>query len=153
VEAVAVCLINSYANPANERSVAEALSMLGVPVCTSSEVAPQIREYPRMVTTACNAATMPLVASYLEELQDWLARAGFSGRLMIMLSNGGVVSADVARRCPVRLVESGPAAGALAGMWHAKKLSEPRLLCLDMGGTTAKACLIENFQAMLPPDF
>ena len=153
VEAVAVCLINAYANPANERVVAEALSILGVPVCTSSEVAPQIREYPRMVTTACNAATMPLVASYLSELQDWLARVGFSGRLMIMLSNGGVVSADVARGCPVRLVESGPAAGALAGMWHAKKLNESRLLCLDMGGTTAKACLIENFQALLTPDF
>jgi N-methylhydantoinase A len=153
VDAVAVCLINAYANPANERAVAAALSTLDVPVCTSSEVAPQIREYPRMATTACNAATMPLVASYLGDLQDWLAQVGFSGQLMIMLSNGGVVSSDVARRCPVRLVESGPAAGALAGMWHARKLDEPRLLCIDMGGTTAKACIIEDFRALLTPDF
>lgn len=153
VDAVAVCLINAYANPANERAVAQAMSSLGVPVCTSSEVAPQIREYPRMATTACNAATMPLVATYLGELQDWLARTGFSGQLMIMLSNGGVVSSDVARRCPVRLVESGPAAGALAGMWHARKLDQPRLLCIDMGGTTAKACIIEDFRALLTPDF
>jgi N-methylhydantoinase A len=153
VDAVAVCLINAYANPANERSVARALSSLGVPVCTSSEVAPQIREYPRMVTTACNAATMPLVASYLAELRDWLAEVAFSGGLMIMLSNGGVVSSDMAERCPIRLVESGPAAGALAGMWYARKLDQPRLLCLDMGGTTAKACLVENFRALLTPDF
>jgi N-methylhydantoinase A len=153
VEAVAVCLINAYANPANERSVTETLNSLGIPVCSSSDVAPQIREYPRTVTTACNAATMPLVDRYLAELREWLAQTGFSGQLMIMLSNGGVVSADVAARCPIRLVESGPAAGALAGMWHARKLNQPRLMCLDMGGTTAKACLIEDFEAMLTPDF
>lgn len=152
-ESVAVCFINSYANPSNERLAVQALSTLGVPVCASTDVAPQIREYPRTVTTACNAATMPLVARYLADFQEWLLNAGFSGQLMIMLSNGGVVSADVATRSPIRLVESGPAAGALAGMWHARRLDQPRLLCLDMGGTTAKACLIDNFEALLTPDF
>ncbi len=154
VEAVAVCLLHSYANPANERRVAAALSeRLRVPVAASSDVAPQIREYPRMVTTACNASTMPVVGPYLDEFQRWLAAQGFGGRLLIMLSNGGVVSADVAARNPIRMVESGPAAGALAGTWHAQRLGLDRLLCLDMGGTTAKSCLIEHREPELTTDF
>ena len=114
VEAVGVCLINAYANPANERLIAEHLRReLGVPVCISAEISPQIREYPRMITTACNAATMPVIGPYLDELQKWLAAEGFGGSVLMMLSNGGVVSADDAARAPIRLVESGPAAGAL----------------------------------------
>ncbi len=145
VEAVGVCLINSYANPANERTVAEHLRReLGVPVCISADISPQIREYPRMITTACNAATMPVIGPYLDELQKWLAAEGFGGSVLMMLSNGGVVSADDAARAPIRLVESGPAAGALAGSWFARRLGEQRLLCFDMGGTTAKSCLIIN---------
>ena len=143
VEAVGVCLINAYANPANERMIAEHLRReLGVPVCISAEISPQIREYPRMITTACNAATMPVIGPYLDELQKWLAAEGFGGSVLMMLSNGGVVSADDAARAPIRLVESGPAAGALAGSWFARRLGEERLLCFDMGGTTAKSCLI-----------
>jgi N-methylhydantoinase A len=106
-----------------------------------------------MVTTACNACTMPLVGRYVEEFQRWLADQGFGGRLLIMLSNGGVVSADVAARLPIRMVESGPAAGALAGAWHAQRLGFDRLLCFDMGGTTAKSCLIEHHQPELTTDF
>jgi N-methylhydantoinase A len=152
--AVAVCLLHAYANPRNERRVAEHLrDRLGIAVCASSEVAPQIREYPRMVTTACNAATMPVVGPYLDEFQGWLAEQGFGGRLLIMLSNGGVVSAEVAARNPIRMVESGPAAGALAGVWYAKRLGEDRLLCFDMGGTTAKSCLIERHEPELSSDF
>jgi N-methylhydantoinase A len=143
VEAVGVCLINAYANPANERVIAEHLRReLGIPVCISAEISPQIREYPRMITTACNAATMPVIGPYLDELQKWLAAEGFGGSVLMMLSNGGVVSADDAARTPIRLVESGPAAGALAGSWYARRLGEHRLLCFDMGGTTAKSCLI-----------
>ncbi|MEA3185993.1 MAG: N-methylhydantoinase [Ilumatobacteraceae bacterium] len=143
VESVGVCLINAYANPANERVIAEHLRReLGVPVCISAEISPQIREYPRMITTACNAATMPVIGPYLDELQKWLAAEGFGGSVLMMLSNGGVVSADDAARAPIRLVESGPAAGALAGSWFARRLGEERLLCFDMGGTTAKSCLI-----------
>jgi N-methylhydantoinase A len=154
VEAVGVCLINSYANPANERLVAEHLrAELGVPVCISAEISPQIREYPRMITTACNAATMPVIGPYLDELQKWLASEGFGGSVLMMLSNGGVVSADDAARAPIRLVESGPAAGALAGSWFARRLGEERLLCFDMGGTTAKSCLIEHGEPELTNTF
>jgi len=154
IEAVAVCLLNSYVNGENERLVAATLEReLGVPVCVSSEISPQIREYPRMITTACNAATMPVIGPYLDELQKWLAGEGFGGSVLMMLSNGGVVSADDAARAPIRLVESGPAAGALAGSWFARRLGEERLLCFDMGGTTAKACLIEHGEPELTNTF
>ena len=154
VEAVGVCLINAYANPANERVIAEHISReLGVPVCISSEISPQIREYPRMITTACNAATMPIIGPYLDELQKWLASEGFGGSVLMMLSNGGVVSADDAAKSPIRLVESGPAAGALAGSWFARRLGEERLLCFDMGGTTAKSCLIVDGEPELTTTF
>src|SRR5690606_39007722 len=110
-------------NSVNEQRVANYLAeQLGVPVCISAEVSPQIREYPRMVTTACNAATMPVIGPYLDELQKWLSSEGFGGSVLMMLSNGGVVSADDAARIPIRLVESGPAAGALAGTWFAERL-------------------------------
>jgi N-methylhydantoinase A len=145
VESVGICLLNAYVNGSNERRIAAYLEAeLGLPVCVSSEVSPQIREYPRMVTTACNAATMPVIGPYLDELQKWLSAEGFGGSVLMMLSNGGVVSADDAARAPIRLVESGPAAGALAGSWFARRLGEDRLLCFDMGGTTAKACMIDG---------
>jgi N-methylhydantoinase A len=154
VESVAICFLNAYVNHANERLVADHLrAELGVPVCISGEVSPQIREYPRMVTTACNAATMPVIGPYLDELQKWLSAAGFGGSVLMMLSNGGVVAADDAARFPIRLVESGPAAGALAGTWFARRMGEDRLLCFDMGGTTAKACLIEHGEPDLTNTF
>lgn len=154
VESVAICLLNSYVNPANEHIVADYLrAVLDVPVCISAEVSPQIREYPRMVTTSCNAATMPVIGPYLEELQAWLRSEGFGGGVLMMLSNGGVVSADDAAKGPIRLVESGPAAGALAGSWFARRLGVDRLLCFDMGGTTAKACLIEHGEPELTNTF
>ncbi len=145
VESVGICLLNSYVDATNERMIADFLEReLGVPVCISADVSPQIREYPRMVTTACNAATMPVIGPYLDELQKWLSGEGFGGSVLMMLSNGGVVSADDAARIPIRLVESGPAAGALAGTWFAERMNLDRLLCFDMGGTTAKACLIDG---------
>jgi N-methylhydantoinase A len=154
VEAVGVCFVNSYMNGANERAAGEYLAAaLGVPVCLSAEVAPQIREYPRMMTTACNAAAMPVLGGYLDDLERWLAAEGFGGAVLMMLSNGGVVSAAEAARVPIRLVESGPAAGALAGTWYSQRLDEDRLLCFDMGGTTAKACLIEDFEPALTSSF
>lgn len=154
VDSVAICLLNSYVNRANERKVADHLrAELGVPVCISAEISPQIREYPRMITTACNAATMPVIGPYLDELQKWLSSEGFGGSVLMMLSNGGVVSADDAAQAPIRLVESGPAAGALAGSWFANRLGEERLLCFDMGGTTAKACLIDHGEPELTNTF
>ena len=154
VEAVGVCFVNSYMNGANEQAAGEYLAAaLGVPVCLSAEVAPQIREYPRMMTTACSAAAMPVLGTYLDDLERWLAAEGFGGAVLMMLSNGGVVSATEAARVPIRLVESGPAAGALAGTWYSRRLDEDRLLCFDMGGTTAKACLIEDFEPSLTSSF
>ena len=154
VQAVGVCFVNSYMNDANEWAAGEYLAeALGVPVCLSAEVAPQIREYPRMMTTACNAAAMPVLGTYLDDLESWLATEGFGGAVLMMLSNGGVVSAEEAARVPIRLVESGPAAGALAGTWYSQRLGEDRLLCFDMGGTTAKACLIEDFEPALTSSF
>ncbi len=154
VESVGVCFMNSYANSANERIVADAVSQaLGVPVCISAEISPQIREFPRMITTACNAATMPVIGPYLTELQKWLVSEGFGGSVLMMLSNGGVVSAADAAAAPIRLVESGPAAGALAGSWFARRLGEERMLCFDMGGTTAKSCLINHFEPQLTNTF
>ena len=130
VEAVGICLLNSYANPTNERIIADYLRIeLDIPVCISAEISPQLREYPRMITTACNAATMPVIGPYLAELQKWLASEGFGGLVLMMLSNGGVVSADDAARAPIRLVESGPAAGALAGSWFARRMKEPAPDC------------------------
>lgn len=154
VDSVAICLLNSYINRANELRTAEYLEQaLGVPVCFSADISPQIREYPRMITTACNAATMPVIGPYLDELQKWLVSEGFGGSVLMMLSNGGVVSAEDAARAPIRLVESGPAAGALAGSWFADRLGIDRLLCFDMGGTTAKACLIEHGEPELTNTF
>ncbi len=154
VESIGICFLNSYVNGVTEAKVADFLrTELGVPVCISSEISPQIREYPRMTTTACNAATMPVIGPYLDELQKWLVAVGFGGSVLMMLSNGGVVSADDAAKGPIRLVESGPAAGALAGSWFARRMGVDRLLCFDMGGTTAKACLIENGEPELTTSF
>lgn len=151
---VGVSLLHSYADASNERLVRDALTdRLDLPVTISSDVAPQMREYPRTVTTVCNAATMPILGPYLAALEGWLAERQFGGSLMMMLSNGGVVSSEVASRTPVRLVESGPAAGALAGAWYARRLGENRLLCFDMGGTTAKSCLIDDYEPSMSMDF
>ncbi|TQC42964.1 hydantoinase/oxoprolinase family protein [Rhodococcus sp. WS4] len=153
-EAVGVCFLHGYTNGDNERLVADAISArLDIPVCTSHDVAPQLREYPRMVTTACNAATMPIIGPYLDELQSWLVEEGFAGKVLMMLSNGGVIAANDAKRLPIRLVESGPAAGALAGSWYAQRLGEKSLLCFDMGGTTAKSCLIDSAEPHLTNEF
>ena len=146
VGAIAVCLLNSYTNPANERAVG-ALLRSALPdafISISSDVAPQIREYPRASTTAINAYTMPISLPYLRALALRLKREGFANEPLIMLSSGGIIGAEIAGRNPVRMLESGPAAGALAASHYAEVLGLDRLLSFDMGGTTAKACLIED---------
>ena len=149
-----MCLLNSYVNPANERMLAEELRReLGVPVCASADISPQIREYPRMITAACNAATMPIIGPYLDELQKWLSAEGFGGSVLMMLSNGGWCRPTTRPRPPIRLVESGPAAGALAARWFARRMGENRLLAFDMGGTTAKATLVEEGEPALTTTF
>ncbi len=146
VASVAICLINAYRNGANEQRVAEVLRAKApdLYLSLSSGVAPQIREYPRASTTAINAYTTPITEPYLRGLASGLSKAQVANRPLIMLSSGGVIGAEVAGRNPVRMIESGPAAGALAAAYFAERLGLDRLMSFDMGGTTAKACLIEG---------
>jgi N-methylhydantoinase A len=155
VVSVAVSLLNAYLNPANERVVRDIIIKRApeLYVSISSDVAPQIREYPRTSTVAMNAYTAPITGPYLDALRDGLKQRGFAHDPLIMLSNGGVIGIDVARRFPVRMVESGPAAGALAAAYYAEVLGLDRLLSFDMGGTTAKACIIEDRTPLVVGDF
>jgi N-methylhydantoinase A len=146
VVSVAVCLINAFRNGVNEQAIAKVLREAAPDLflSLSSQVAPQIREYPRASTTAINAYTAPITGPYLAGLQAGLERSGAHNRPLIMLSSGGVIGAEIAGRHPVRMIESGPAAGALAAAYYAERLGLDRLMSFDMGGTTAKACLIED---------
>jgi N-methylhydantoinase A len=155
VVSVAVCLLNSFRNPANELAVGAVLKRAAgdLYVSLSSSVAPQIREYPRASTTAVNAYAQPITEPYLKGLALGLAERGMQNQPLIMLSSGGIIGAEVAARNPVRMIESGPAAGALAAAWYADRLGLDRLLSFDMGGTTAKACLIENRKPLVTGSF
>jgi len=142
--AVAVCLLHAYRNPEHERAVANRLRkrLPSVRLSLSHEVAGEIREYERATTTLANVYVQRLMEGYLGRIEDTLAAAGSPARLLLMLSGGGTATIDTARRFPIRLVESGPAAGALAAAAHGAATGRPNLLSFDMGGTTAKACLI-----------
>ncbi len=155
VESIAVCLLNSFENPAHElalkRLIAEAFPSASISI--SYEVLPQIREYERTSTTVTNAYVKPLTEKYLRALYDRLASLGFSGRLFIMLSSGGVTSAETAAEFPVRIIESGPTAAVIAGQYFSRLFDLPEMFCFDMGGTTAKSCLIQGGVAGVVPTF
>jgi N-methylhydantoinase A len=155
VEAVAICLLHAYVNPVHERRLAELVRALSpsLPVSCSSEVVPEIREYERASTTAANAYVGPLVARYVADLEMRLAERGIPGQLYIMQSSGGIALPSTARRLPIRLVESGPAAGALAAAQAARERGELRMLSFDMGGTTAKACVIDDGAPLVAREF
>ncbi len=155
VEAFAICLLHAYVNPAHEQRLAEIVRELApdVPVSCSSEVAPEIREYERASTTTANVYVAPLMARYLEDLERRLADLGLPGQLYVMQSSGGIALPAVAKRFPIRLVESGPAAGALAAAKAARQRGESRLLSFDMGGTTAKACVIDDGTPLVAREF
>ena len=146
VTAVAVCLLHSYVNPEHERQISQFIreEFPELYVSASADVFPQMREYERWTTATVNAYTQPLVDRYLERLEAGLAEEGFRGRFYIMTSSGGTVTTDTARRYPVRLLESGPAAGVLMSAVQGQLLSEPDVLSFDMGGTTAKGAVIRN---------
>ena len=154
-EALAVCLLHSYKNPSHERAVAEIVRRVApeMYLSISSEVIPAIREYERASTTLVNVYVRPLVDAYLNRLDQRLSALGFRGRLLVMLSSGATCTVDTARRFPVRLVESGPAAGALAASYYGQLTGRPNLLSFDMGGTTAKACIIDDGKPMTAQDF
>ncbi|MEZ4532814.1 MAG: hydantoinase/oxoprolinase family protein [Thermomicrobiales bacterium] len=142
--AVAISFLHSYQNPAHERLVHERLLEIApdLTYSVSSDVAPEIREYERTSTTVANVYVRPLAERYIAGLLETLQAIGFDGSLFIMLSSGGLSSPEAAARYPIRLVESGPAAGALAAAHIGKLSGRERLLAFDMGGTTAKCCLV-----------
>ncbi len=146
-KAVAIGLLHAYAHPKHELRIAELLKPHlpeDVTICLSSEVAPEIREYERFSTTVANAYVRPLMAGYLHRLRDGLAKIGLDAPLYLMMSGGGLTTLETAARFPIRLVESGPAGGAILASRMAQSLKLPEVLSFDMGGTTAKICLLSN---------
>lgn len=155
IESLAVCLINSYENPIHEKQIKEIVNRIApnLSLSTSFEVLPQIREYERTCTTATNAYVKPITAEYLKKLSARLESLGFKGKLFIMLSSGGITSVETAREFPVRIIESGPTAAVIASQHYGKMFQIRDIFCFDMGGTTAKSCLIQKGQAGLVSTF
>ncbi|HEX3217237.1 MAG TPA: hydantoinase/oxoprolinase family protein [Aestuariivirgaceae bacterium] len=147
VGAVAVCLLHAYAHDDHERRVRELLRPLlddRVTICLSSEVAPEIREYERFSTTVANAYVRPLMSGYLNRLASELAHRGLEAPFFLMMSGGGLTTLETAARFPIRLVESGPAGGAILASEIARECSLREVFSFDMGGTTAKICLLSD---------
>jgi N-methylhydantoinase A len=146
IKAVAVCFQHSYANPAHEKRAGEIIAEEApeLLVTLSSEISPIYREYERTSTATLNAYVMPAVGAYVRRLQDGLTERKFKNKLFIMQSNGGVATPEIVVRYPIRIIESGPAAGVLTAAHYATSAGTDNLLSFDMGGTTAKLCLIET---------
>jgi N-methylhydantoinase A len=147
VESVAVCLLHSYANPAHEERLGQLLHQRfpEAYVSLSHEILREFREYERTSTTVLNAYVGPLVSRYLVSLEKMLGDSGFSGTFRVMQSNGGVMSAETAKKMPVTMMESGPVAGVIAAAHLGESLDCRHIISFDMGGTTAKASLIKDF--------
>jgi N-methylhydantoinase A len=150
VQSVAICLLHSYANPAHERAVADAVrkALPEIAISVSHQILPEIKEYPRTSTTVINAYVQPVVRAYVTALAARLRALGIEAPLQLMQSNGGLASAEFAAAAPAHIIESGPAAGVVGGAALAVKLDEARVITFDMGGTTAKAGLVENGEVL-----
>ena len=148
VEAVAVGFLHSFTNPDHEHRVGEAVArrLPNVSVTLSCEVSPEMREYERFSTACANAYLQPLIGRYVAKLEHELVRAGFHCPLLLMTSGGGITTTETAIRFPVRLVESGPAGGAIFAACIARQHGRDQVVSFDMGGTTAKICLIDKAQ-------
>ena len=146
VEVIAVSLINSFANPKHEQILKEIIQRKApdLPVCISFDVLPEIKEYERTSTTVINAYLLPIVSHYLRNLQNEFADVSITAPLLLMQSNGGLMTAEAAGRLPCNIVESGPAGGVVGGYAFGEKVGLKDIITFDMGGTTAKASLIEN---------
>ena len=155
VESIAVCLLNSFENPTHELTIKEIIQKEApdISVSISYEVLPQIREYERTSTTVTNAYVKRLTGRYLTKLSERLESIGSEGKLFIMLSSGGITSVETAAEFPVRIIESGPTAAVIAGQYYGKLFDIPEMFCFDMGGTTAKSCLIQGGVAGVVPTF
>ena len=150
VKALAVCFLHSYVNSSHESAVVKFLQnqFPDLYISASSEVYPNMREFERWTTTAINAYTRPMTDHYLQKLEGDLKELGFDGQLYIMTSSGGMLSPITARRFPVRLLESGPAAGMLMSAVQGKALELPNILSFDLGGTTAKGALVRDYKPL-----
>jgi N-methylhydantoinase A len=155
IEALAVCFLHSYVNPDHERRARDILAagLPDVSITLSSDVCPEIREYDRMSTTSANAYVQPLMAGYLQRLADDLKALGINCPLLLMMSSGGVTTVETAMANPIRLVESGPAGGAILAQHIAAENGLDKVLSFDMGGTTAKITLIDDQQPQLSRSF
>jgi N-methylhydantoinase A len=153
--ALAVCFLHSYRNATHEQLVGEVAAAVAPElfVSLSCDVLPELREYERTTATVLNAYVRPFMGRYFEDLEGMLHGLGIDATLHIMQSNGGVISRDFAERFPIRMLESGPAAGALAGAHLGKQLGQRNVLCFDMGGTTAKACLVSDARPDVTTEF
>ena len=149
------CLLHSYANRNHEERIRAIAEEMGIKLylSLSSDIAPELGEFERMNTTAANAYIQPIAEGYLAELQEALEDLGHRGAFYLMWSDGGLASTAVTLQAPIRLLESGPAAGALAVRHFAKNMNLARALAFDMGGTTAKICLIQNGEPSRSPSF
>jgi N-methylhydantoinase A len=150
IEALAVGFLHAYANPAHENAVCAAVTKRfpQLSVTSSAEVFGGRREYERFTTACLNAFTQPMFARYIDRLESGLAAVGFGGQFHVMSSSGGTLAPQTAKRLPVRVVESGPAAGVQMSVFHGRALKTPNILSFDMGGTTAKGALIRGGEAM-----
>jgi N-methylhydantoinase A len=150
VAAIAVCLINAFANPAHELAIKDIISRAApqLPLSISSEVLPEIKEYERTSTTVINAYVMPIVATYLKALRAGLDAAGIGARLLLMQSNGGLTTDTAAIERPMNIIESGPAGGVIGAQAVARAKGLSRIITFDMGGTTAKASMVEDGEVM-----
>jgi len=155
VEAVAVSFLHSFTNPEHERRARDTLlrAAPALRVSLSSEVVPEIREFERTTTTVANVYVQDLMTRYLTALNDRLGRRGFDGQLYVMLSSGGIATVETAKRFPIRLLESGPAAGALAAATYGRASGHADLVSFDMGGTTAKLCVVEDGRPLVADEF
>ncbi len=155
VQAVAVALLHSYKNPQHEQIAAEVVRRQApdIYLTRSSDLVPEIREYPRTSTTVANVYVRPVIEQYLQSLENSLRRLGFAGQFLIMLSNGGTCTVHTACQYPIYILESGPAAGALAAVHYGRQTAFDTLLSFDMGGTTAKSCLVEGGKPMTTTEY
>ena len=155
VDAVAISLLHGFRNPAHERRVRDIIRREApdLVVCISSDVMPEIGEYERTYTTVCNAYVLPVFDRYLKRLTDGLRRMGIDKDLFLMLSDGGTVHQSTASASPIRLVQSGPAGGVQATSVIGRLAGENDILCFDMGGTTAKACLVDEGEPLRTTEF
>jgi N-methylhydantoinase A len=155
VEAIAVCFLHSFRNPSHERRMKTLIRKVAptLGVSLSSELIPEIREYERASTTVANAFALPATRRYLANFSGELKQLRFGGEFLMMLSHGGVTTPEVAAEFPIRILESGPAAGAVLATFLSERIECPHVLSFDMGGTTAKSCLIDNAKPSVTKEF